>query len=73
MGILINDFATGKNVTPLPDGVEEFSWQTKIKNLLPDEWVLRDTVANDNANVLDILSHVSGLPRFGLLQLYLII
>ena len=62
MGILIDDFANGRNVTALPDGVE-LGWHTKVKDLLPNDWQLYDPIASDNANILDILSHVSGLPR----------
>ena len=40
MGILIDDFATGKNVTVLPAGVSEFNWETKVQALLPDDWKL---------------------------------
>ena len=58
MGILIDDFASGKNVTPLPDGVE-LGWYTKIKDLLPDEWELQDTIASENANLLDLFSHMT--------------
>ncbi|THH01375.1 hypothetical protein EW026_g1301 [Hermanssonia centrifuga] len=43
VGILIDDFAQGKNVTALPPKLHEW--------------------ATEKANVKDILSHVSGLPR----------
>jgi CubicO group peptidase (beta-lactamase class C family) len=62
IGILMDDFATGRNVTPLPPGLKAFDWNTKIKDLLPEEWKLKDEWASDKANIRDILSHVSGLP-----------
>lgn len=65
LGILMEDFASGKNATPLPPGVTSFSWDTKIADLLRDDpsgWKLQDEWANAKANVRDILSHVTGLP-----------
>ena len=65
-GILIDDFATGKNTTVLPEGVTHLTWETKIKDILPAEldWGLMDTWAYEMVNVRDILSHVSGVPRY---------
>ncbi|CAL1697760.1 unnamed protein product [Somion occarium] len=63
VGILIDDFATGRNVTPLPASINRFDWNTKVADLLPDDWQLMDEWAHAKANVRDILSHVSGLPR----------
>jgi hypothetical protein len=63
MGILMDDFASGKNVTALPSSVKTFDWETKVKALLQDEWVLEDEWATEKADVRDILSHVSGMPR----------
>lgn len=65
MGILMDDFANGRNVTALPDGLHTFTWDTKIQHLLRTqdaEWKLMDEWATKNANVRDILSHVSGVP-----------
>jgi len=62
LGILMDDFKYGRNVTALPPGVE-LSWTTKLAALLPGEWELQDSYASGYANVLDILSHVTGLPR----------
>lgn len=64
MGILMEDFASGKNVTTLPDSVAEFTWTTKVKDLFPEdsEWKLADDIANDKVNVGDLFSHVTGLP-----------
>lgn len=61
---MMDDFTTGKNTTALPPGLTEITWQTKIKSLLPSEWELMDEWASEKANVRDILSHVSGLPRY---------
>ncbi|KZT69404.1 beta-lactamase/transpeptidase-like protein [Daedalea quercina L-15889] len=63
VGILIDDFAQGRDVTPLPAGVTTFDWQTKLKDLLPDEWALEDEWASEKANIRDALSHVTGMPR----------
>lgn len=66
MGILIEDFAQGRNVTPLPSGLSSFTWDTKVQDLFPgkeSEWQLMDHWANEKADIRDILSHVSGLPR----------
>lgn len=66
MGILMEDFANGKNRTTLPASFEtvlDFNWQTKLKDLLPDEWALMDDWAYEKASLRDALSHVSGLPR----------
>lgn len=64
MGILMDDFAQGRNVTSLPDGVDVFDWDTKIKELLPEEWVLMDEWIEKKANVRDALSHVTGMYRY---------
>jgi CubicO group peptidase (beta-lactamase class C family) len=71
LGLLMQDFAAGHNVTALPHGVTSFTWQTAVKDLLPDEWKLEDQWASEKANVHDIASHVSGLPRWGELLLEL--
>jgi len=63
MGILIDDFQQGKNGTALPSGVNSFTWNTKVKDVLPDEWEVQDPWANEKVDILDILSHRSGLPR----------
>lgn len=62
MGILIDDYAHGRNSTPLPPGVR-LDWDTKIVDLLPGQWELMDEWATKKANLKDVLSHVSGLPR----------
>ncbi|GJE94211.1 beta-lactamase/transpeptidase-like protein [Phanerochaete sordida] len=63
MGILIDDFAQGKNRTPLPPGVQRLDWHTKLVDLLPDDWQLMDEWTSQRATIRDILSHQSGLPR----------
>ncbi|KAI0346460.1 beta-lactamase transpeptidase-like protein [Trametopsis cervina] len=64
IGILIDDFASGRNVTPLPPGVPYFDWDTKVQDVLPDDWQLMDEHASQKANFRDILSHQSGLPGY---------
>ena len=63
LGILMDDFEHGRNVTPLPLTLMEFSWHTPVQDILPGEWKLMDEWASRKANLKDILSHVSGLPR----------
>lgn len=63
IGMLMDDFASGRNTTPLPPGLKEFDWNTKVKDILPGEWEVMDSWASEKANIRDILSHVSGLPR----------
>jgi len=63
MGILMDDFQQEKNGTALPSEVNSFTWSTKLKDILPDEWEVQDPWANEKADILDILSHRSGLPR----------
>ncbi|KAI6121290.1 beta-lactamase/transpeptidase-like protein [Pisolithus sp. B1] len=63
LGILMDDFANGKNITALPPGLTELTWYTKVKDLLPGEWQLIDEWASERANLKDILSHVTGVPR----------
>jgi hypothetical protein len=63
LGILMQDFATGKNATALPSGVTEFNWDTKLRDLLPGEWMTEDEFSTSKATLVDLLSHVTGLPR----------
>ena len=69
MGLLIEDYATGRNVTPLPPGLSRFSWDTKVVDILPKElgWGLHDLAGDDwatrKASIADALGHVGGLPR----------
>ncbi|KAH9055950.1 beta-lactamase/transpeptidase-like protein [Lactarius vividus] len=66
LGILIEEFAQGRNTTPLPTGLSSLSWQTKLADILPGYWELSDPWASEKANLIDILSHVSGMPRHDL-------
>jgi CubicO group peptidase (beta-lactamase class C family) len=63
LGILMDDFEHGRNVTPLPPVLKELNWYTAVQDVLPEEWQLMDGWASKKANLKDILSHVSGLPR----------
>jgi CubicO group peptidase (beta-lactamase class C family) len=66
LGILIEDFSTGKNTTPLPSSLTSLSWQTKVIDLLPDLWALDDKYASSKVSLSDLVSHVTGLPRHDL-------
>ncbi|KAF8132830.1 beta-lactamase/transpeptidase-like protein [Boletus edulis] len=67
LGLLIDDFEHGRNVTALPTGVSELTWHTRLRDVLPgsggEGWALMDTWASERANFKDILGHVSGVPR----------
>jgi CubicO group peptidase (beta-lactamase class C family) len=63
VGLLMDDFAHGRNTVPLPHGVKSFDWNTPMRTLLPGEWKLLDPTASNNATMADLLSHSSGLPR----------
>ena len=43
IGLLIDDYANGKNVTPLPSGLKRFDWDKKLIDILPREleWSLQ--------------------------------
>ncbi|KAF8585051.1 beta-lactamase/transpeptidase-like protein [Ramaria rubella] len=46
-------------------------WDTKIKDIVPESvWNLQDPIARDQANLVDILSHRTGLPRHDLSYSY---
>ncbi len=66
IGLLMDDYAHGRNVTPLPHVVDAFDWDTKMQELLPDEWALQDEWATAKANLRDAFGHVTGLPRSAL-------
>lgn len=63
LGILMDDFAHGRNKTALPPGLNTFDWNTKVKDILPGQWSLKDEWASEKASIRDILAHVSGMPR----------
>jgi CubicO group peptidase (beta-lactamase class C family) len=73
MGLLMDDFAAGRNETGLPHGVPSFNWDTKVQDLLPDVWKLEDEWASEKASIHDIMSHVSGLPRQVPIRIWLVI
>lgn len=59
----MDDFSKPANKKPLPGRLSEISWETKIKQLLPDVWKLKDEWATEKANIKDLLTHTWGLPR----------
>ncbi|KAJ7049644.1 hypothetical protein C8F01DRAFT_1349343 [Mycena amicta] len=63
LGILMQDFANGKNTTALPTGITQFDWSTKMKDLLPGEWEMDNEWGTDKADLKDLLSHRTGLPN----------
>ncbi|KAJ7060513.1 beta-lactamase/transpeptidase-like protein [Mycena amicta] len=63
LGILMQDFADGKNTTALPTGITQFDWSTKMKDLLPGEWEMDNEWGTDKADLKDLLSHRTGLPN----------
>ncbi|KAI0326062.1 beta-lactamase/transpeptidase-like protein [Cubamyces sp. BRFM 1775] len=63
VGLLMEDYAQGRNVTPLPAAVQTFDWETKLKDLLPDEWAIQDAWIDSKANLRDVFSHLTGMPR----------
>lgn len=69
MGILMEDFANGRNVTALPEGLSEFTFDTKMLALLPDVWKLEDDFAWQKSSVRDLLSHVTGITGYDGAQL----
>jgi len=48
--------------TLLDKSNSSLQWTTKIADLLEDDWKLEDPIAQKHANLLDILSHRTGLP-----------
>ncbi|KAI0286671.1 beta-lactamase/transpeptidase-like protein [Russula aff. rugulosa BPL654] len=63
IGIVMDDFAHGRNTTPLPAGLSGLSWGDKVVDILGDDWKLMDPWASEKASLIDIFSHVSGLSR----------
>ena len=65
----MEDYAEGKNATPLPPGLHRFDWDTKIADIVPKKlgWSLQDLNGDDwasrDVSVADALGHASGLPR----------
>ncbi|PIL26205.1 hypothetical protein GSI_11960 [Ganoderma sinense ZZ0214-1] len=69
IGLLMEDYAEGKNATPLPPGLGRFDWDTKVADIVPRGlgWSLQDLNGDDwasrDASIADVLGHASGLPR----------
>jgi CubicO group peptidase (beta-lactamase class C family) len=63
LGLLIDDFKHGRNVTALPAGLDELTWSSKLKSVLPD-WSAADQDIYQHLTLRDALSHVSGFPRY---------
>ncbi|KAM5536134.1 hypothetical protein V8D89_010233 [Ganoderma adspersum] len=63
IGILIDDFANGRNVTALPHSLDTLNWDTKVQALFPGDsvWKLEDQWATEKANIADILSMATGV------------
>ena len=65
----MDDFAHGRNTTPLPARLPAFDWETRVVDLFPVElgWSIQELADGDNwaaqrATLRDLLTHVSGLP-----------
>jgi CubicO group peptidase (beta-lactamase class C family) len=63
LGLVMDDFKHGRNVTALPAGLDELTWSSKLKNVLP-EWSSVDHDIYEHLTLRDALSHVSGYPRY---------
>ncbi|KAK7040621.1 beta-lactamase domain-containing protein [Favolaschia claudopus] len=66
LGILMQDFQDGVNRTALPHGVTRFDWDTKVAALLPGEWKTEDDFSIKQTDLVDLLSHITGLPTHDL-------
>lgn len=64
LGILIDDFASGRNTIALPSSLPKLNWDSRLSDLLPGDWKLMDEYASEHATLEDLLSHVSGLPGY---------
>ncbi|KAF8312196.1 beta-lactamase/transpeptidase-like protein [Clavulina sp. PMI_390] len=60
LGKLIDEGAT------LPNSSITLKWSTKISDILGDDWQLKDKVAERYADLVDIMSHRTGLPAHDL-------
>ena len=63
MGIIINDFAHGRNTNSPPADLLTLSWKTKVADILPNGWKPMDSWASEKANLIDILTHLTGVGR----------
>ena len=50
----------------LPNSYIPLKWSTKIAEILGDDWQLKDKVAERYADLVDIMSHRTGLPSHDL-------
>jgi len=67
VGLLLHDFSSGRNTTPLPAGLEKLDWTTRVSDILSaEEWLLMDEYAGEHAQLRDLLSHSTGMPRHDL-------
>ncbi|KAI9509853.1 beta-lactamase/transpeptidase-like protein [Russula earlei] len=66
LGMLIEDYANGRNSTPLPGNLTTLSWKTKVIDILPDSWGLLDPWATQKASLIDILTHMTGVANHDL-------
>ncbi|KZT55793.1 beta-lactamase/transpeptidase-like protein [Calocera cornea HHB12733] len=68
LGLVLSDYSTGRNVTPLPSGsgLEKLDWSTKVQDVLGERWALLDEYAEGHVQLLDLLSHATGMPRHDL-------
>ncbi|KAH9935178.1 beta-lactamase/transpeptidase-like protein [Epithele typhae] len=64
IGLLIDDFAHGRNVTPLPAGAPPLQWDSKFYDLLPGEHDFSYAPGDTTADLLRRLKHLS--PGFEL-------
>ena len=44
------------------ENLPELQWDTPVSRLIPDDFVLRDPYLTQNVNIVDILSHRTGIP-----------
>ena len=44
------------------ENLPELQWDAPVSRLIPDDFVLRDSYLTQNVNIVDILSHRTGIP-----------
>lgn len=42
---------------------KKLGWWTKMKDIMPEEWVLQDKEIEQSATIQDLVSHRTGMPR----------
>lgn len=60
----MDDFDKGLNITPLPGSLNAFTYETRVGELLPGDWLPADKWQYERTTLRDILSHVSGLVGY---------